>query len=119
MGRRELRDQQDVITSYSIHYTKLYEDSFPGQNLENYTILLALLAVLFGLRRLLNEDLGLVMHAVKDNDQSVVITSYSIHYTKLYDGQQQRRQQDSEHPPQLSLHLPLLSFTARKTTGTD
>ena len=46
-------------------------DSFPGQNLENYTIILILLAVLFGLRRLLNEDIGLVMHAVKDNDLSV------------------------------------------------
>lgn len=46
-------------------------DSFPGRHLENYVIVLALLAVLFGLRRLLQEDVGLVMHAVKDNDQSV------------------------------------------------
>jgi len=46
-------------------------DSFPGSYLENYTGLLVLLAVLFGLRRVLNEDIGLVMHAVKDNDQSV------------------------------------------------
>jgi branched-chain amino acid transport system permease protein len=46
-------------------------DSFPGQNLENYIIILILLAVVFGLRRLLNEDIGLVMHAVKDNDLSV------------------------------------------------
>jgi branched-chain amino acid transport system permease protein len=46
-------------------------DSFPGSYLENYSILLVLLAVLFGLRRVLNADIGLVMHAVKDNDQSV------------------------------------------------
>ena len=46
-------------------------DSFPGSYLENYSILLVLLAVLFGLRRVLNDDIGLVMHAVKDNDQSV------------------------------------------------
>jgi branched-chain amino acid transport system permease protein len=46
-------------------------DSFPGSYLENYSILLILLAVLFGLRRVLNADIGLVMHAVKDNDQSV------------------------------------------------
>jgi branched-chain amino acid transport system permease protein len=46
-------------------------DSFPGRHLENYIIILILLAVVFGLRRLLKEDIGLVMHAVKDNDQSV------------------------------------------------
>lgn len=46
-------------------------DSFPGQNIENYSIIGILLAVLFALRRLLNADIGLVLHAVKDNDQSV------------------------------------------------
>ncbi|GAB4373407.1 MAG: branched-chain amino acid ABC transporter permease [Deltaproteobacteria bacterium] len=46
-------------------------DSFPGQNLENYSILAILLAALFGMRRLLAADVGLVLHAVKDNDQSV------------------------------------------------
>lgn len=74
-----------VTLMYPLLFTRLIEafnilggsngitglDSFPGTHLENYIIILALLAALFGLRRLLEEDVGLVLHAVKDNDQSV------------------------------------------------
>ena len=74
-----------VTLMYPLLFTRLIEafnilggsngitglDSFPGQNLENYSIIGILLAVLFALRRLQNADIGLVLHAVKDNDQSV------------------------------------------------
>jgi branched-chain amino acid transport system permease protein len=53
-------------------------DSFPSQGVENYSIIVILLAVVFGLRRLLNEDMGLVMHAVKDNDQSVRASGINV-----------------------------------------
>ena len=53
-------------------------DSFPGSNLENYSIILVLLVVLFGLRRFLNEDIGLVMRGVKDNDQSVRASGINV-----------------------------------------
>ena len=56
MDKREV-----VITSYSIHYTKLYENTFHQQ---------------MGKKDLLIK----FKYAV-----NVVITSYSIHYTKLYD----------------------------------
>ena len=46
-----------VITSYSIHYTKLYEVAFDAGYSGNPLV----------------------------NAMCVVITSYSIHYTKLYD----------------------------------
>jgi len=52
--------------------------SFPSQNIENYSIIVILLAVVFGLRRLLGEDIGLVMHAVKDNDQSVRASGINV-----------------------------------------
>ena len=59
---RDIRLSNDrlVITSYSIHYTKLYED----MGIEPYLISGALVAV---------------------QAQRFVITSYSIHYTKLYE----------------------------------
>ncbi|MBI5904725.1 MAG: branched-chain amino acid ABC transporter permease [Deltaproteobacteria bacterium] len=74
-----------VTLMYPLLFTRLIEafdvlggtngitglDSFPSPHVENYAIIAVLLAVLFGLRRLLAEDIGLVMHAVKDNDQSV------------------------------------------------
>lgn len=57
-------------------------DSFPNQFVENYLIILILLVVLFGLRRLINEDIGLVMRAVKDNDQSVKASGINVTYIK-------------------------------------
>jgi len=81
-----------VTLMYPLLFTRLIEafnilggsngitglDSFPGRNLENYTIIGILLAMLFGMRRLLNEDVGLVMHAVKDNDLSVTASGINV-----------------------------------------
>ncbi len=46
-------------------------DSFPSAWLEQYFVIIMLLLFLFAIRRLVNTDLGLVLRAVKDNDQAV------------------------------------------------
>ncbi|MGD8971361.1 MAG: branched-chain amino acid ABC transporter permease [Desulfobacterales bacterium] len=46
-------------------------DSFPSAWLEQYFVIVMLLLFLFAVRRLVNTDLGLVLRAVKDNDQAV------------------------------------------------
>lgn len=53
-------------------------DSFPGQNPENYTIITILLATLFGMRRILSMDIGLVLRGVKDNDPSVTASGIDV-----------------------------------------
>ena len=58
-----------VITSYSIHYTKLYEA----------------LAAVEGRDDAIGKDKILELMAAVDEYIPTVITSYSIHYTKLYD----------------------------------
>ena len=45
--------------------------SFPNRWVEQYFVILMVLFFLFGARRLVNIDLGLVLRAVKDNDQAV------------------------------------------------
>ena len=83
--------KSSVITSYSIHYTKLYE-FVNRRRIDGYCLLKENDVIHFAsaefklCRRLLNEEdtlsfdemLTMVMPAG-------VITSYSIHYTKLYD----------------------------------
>ncbi|BBO73511.1 branched-chain amino acid ABC transporter permease [Desulfosarcina widdelii] len=59
-------------------------DSFPYAWLEQYGVIVLLLLILFGLRRLVSTDLGLVMRAVKDNDQAVKASGMNItHYKAL------------------------------------
>jgi len=53
-------------------------DSFPSDWTERYFIILMTLIFLFGLRRLVNTDLGLVFRAVKDNDQAVKASGINI-----------------------------------------
>ena len=45
---------------------------------EQYVILIAVLVALFGLRRLVTEDVGLIMTGIKDNDQAVLASGISI-----------------------------------------
>ncbi|MEW6665894.1 MAG: branched-chain amino acid ABC transporter permease [Thermodesulfobacteriota bacterium] len=52
--------------------------SFPSQWMEQYTVILLVLAFLFGMRRLVNLDIGLVFRAVKDNDQAVRASGMNI-----------------------------------------
>jgi branched-chain amino acid transport system permease protein len=52
--------------------------SFPNRWVEQYLILAMIVLVLFSIRRLVNEDYGLVMRGVKDNDQAVKASGISI-----------------------------------------
>ena len=80
-GNRETLHQHGqhvlvVITSYSIHYTKLYEaESLPHQG--ELDVLGVLVAV---------ADDHPVLGRDAEHHHQLVITSYSIHYTKLYEG---------------------------------
>jgi branched-chain amino acid transport system permease protein len=59
-------------------------DSFPYLWMEQYLVIVVLLLFLFGVRRLVNTDLGLVFRAVKDNDQAVKASAMNItHYKAL------------------------------------
>ncbi len=56
--------------------------SFTNSWVEQYFIILMVLFFLFGLRRLVNLDVGLVFRAVMDNDQAVRASGISITYYK-------------------------------------
>jgi len=51
---------------------------FPNAYVENYAIIVVVLVFLFAMRRFVNEDAGLVLRAVKDNDQSVRASGISV-----------------------------------------
>ncbi len=53
-------------------------DSFASSWVEQYVIITAVLFSLFAVRRLVNQDLGLIFRAVKDNDQAVKASGISI-----------------------------------------
>ena len=53
-------------------------DTFPSIWLELYLILAAVLVSLFAIRRLVNEDMGIILCGIKDNDQAVKASGISI-----------------------------------------
>jgi len=53
-------------------------DTFPSIWLELYLILAAVLISLFAIRRLVNEDMGVILRGVKDNDQAVRASGINI-----------------------------------------
>ena len=57
-------------------------ESFANRWMEQYFIITMVLLLLFGTRRLVNQDIGLVFRAVKDNDQSVRASGMSVTYYK-------------------------------------
>ncbi len=57
-------------------------DSFANRWIEQYSVLSVLLLALFGIRRLVNLDIGLVFRAVMDNDQAVRASGMNISYYK-------------------------------------
>ena len=57
-------------------------DSFPSSWGEQYFVIIMVILFLFGLRRLVNMDIGLVLRGVKDNDQAVRASGMSITYYK-------------------------------------
>ncbi|MBW1731289.1 MAG: branched-chain amino acid ABC transporter permease [Deltaproteobacteria bacterium] len=58
-------------------------DTLPNQWSEIYLILGVVLISLFGLRRLVNEDMGLILRGIKDNDQAVRASGISITAYKI------------------------------------
>ncbi len=63
-------------------------DGIPGLDvlssiwLSQFTVLAAVLVSVFGLRRLVNEDIGVVLRGVKDNDQAIRASGLSVSYYK-------------------------------------
>ncbi|HNS83518.1 MAG TPA: branched-chain amino acid ABC transporter permease, partial [Methanolinea sp.] len=53
-------------------------DALPNAYVENYVIIVVALVFLFAMRRFVNEDIGLVLRGVKDNDQSVRASGISV-----------------------------------------
>jgi branched-chain amino acid transport system permease protein len=57
--------------------------ALPSKWVELYILLAALLAALFGFRRLMTSDYGLVLKGIKDNDRSVMNAGINIHWFKI------------------------------------
>jgi branched-chain amino acid transport system permease protein len=53
-------------------------DSFTNRWVEQYFIIVILLLLLFGVRRLVNTDIGLVLRGVKDNDQAIRASGMNV-----------------------------------------
>ncbi len=53
-------------------------DSFTNRWVEQYLIIGVLLLLLFGVRRLVNTDIGLVLRGVKDNDQAIRASGMNV-----------------------------------------
>jgi len=56
--------------------------TFPNIWVDQYLIIAVVLIGVFALRRLVNEDIGLVLHGVKDNDQAVRASGMNITWYK-------------------------------------
>ena len=72
-----------VITSYSIHYTKLYETKI--ELYDDKRPIFESYSVNSELEKALKETVWLDCGGYLVIQRTDVITSYSIHYTKLYD----------------------------------
>jgi branched-chain amino acid transport system permease protein len=55
----------------------------PSAWVEVYLVLIALLAALFGFRRMMDSDYGLVLKGIKDNDRSVMNAGINIYWYKV------------------------------------
>ncbi len=53
-------------------------EGFPNPWVESYLLIFSLIVVVFGLRRLLGEDLGIVLRAIKDNDLTVEASGINV-----------------------------------------
>jgi branched-chain amino acid transport system permease protein len=56
--------------------------TFPNIWVDQYLVIVVILVALFGLRRLVNSDFGLVLHGIKDNDQAVRASGVNITWYK-------------------------------------
>jgi len=55
----------------------------PSKWLEMYILMAALIAALFGFRRMMTSDYGLVLTGIKDNDRSVMNAGINIYWFKI------------------------------------
>ena len=55
---------------------------FPNRWFEEYLIISIVIFCLFGLRRLVNEDIGLVFRGIKDNDQAIRASGLNVTFYK-------------------------------------
>jgi branched-chain amino acid transport system permease protein len=58
-------------------------DALPSKWIELYLVLTALLATLFGFRRMMESDYGLVLRGINDNDRSVINAGINIYWMKV------------------------------------
>lgn len=58
-------------------------DALPSKWFELYLVLPVLLAALFGFRRMMESDYGLVLRAINDNDRSVINAGINIYWMKV------------------------------------
>lgn len=59
-------------------------DSLPNAYTENYLVIIFMLIFLYGMRRFVNQDMGLVIRGVKDNDQAVRASGISVTKMKAF-----------------------------------
>jgi branched-chain amino acid transport system permease protein len=59
-------------------------DSLPNEYVEHYAIILVTLFFLYAMRRFVNQDVGLVIRGVKDNDQAVRASGISVTRMKAF-----------------------------------
>jgi branched-chain amino acid transport system permease protein len=57
-------------------------DPFPSIWFELYLVLAVLLGVLFGFRRIMGSDFGVVLKGINDNDRSVMSAGINVHWHK-------------------------------------
>ncbi len=58
-------------------------DVLPSKWLEMYILVAAMIAALFGFRRMMTSDYGLVLTGIKDNDRSVMNAGINIYWFKI------------------------------------
>jgi branched-chain amino acid transport system permease protein len=59
-------------------------DSLPNTYVEHYMVIIVMLVFLYGMRRFVNQDMGLVIRGVKDNDQAVRASGISVTRMKAF-----------------------------------
>ena len=57
--------------------------ALPSRWIETYLIVVVLLAALFGFRRMMNSDFGLILKGINDNDRSVMNAGINIYWYKI------------------------------------
>lgn len=57
--------------------------ALPSRWVEIYVVIIVLLSALFGFRRLMNSDFGLILKAINDNDRSVMNAGINVYWFKI------------------------------------